>query len=464
MIEQQHAEGSKQPPHWVDNHERCVEGSKRKEGRHSSRSVLTDNSFSGEPQHLPLRLVEGDRRIVRPERELRGEEQPHGAESGCTRRVSRIAFTMRVTETWPFLRLRFGNSLQAKQEMAAACGRILLLLAACCIPDVYVTPLGPAFEDSALNFVSVRGDGGHLHIESLALDLHLTHSASTSQKENTNSSSHFKLLPSIFSERFELISSRGGELTTHDGFAVDRLWMLESNDTLAHVMRDSTDSYHIVLHPIHSDGGSVLHIEPHNASHHHVYRRSDAMRDHAARFPGHLHSYCQEKRATARAPLHRWRREAGGTTCALALVADHRYFDAVGEADVEQTAALMIQAVADANAIYRQTSFGGTTGYGLSVARVLVYTTPSDGPVGAGTYTADAFLNAFTSSQWSEFCLAHIFTYYDFSGILGLAWVGSANSAGGICDTTGRNTGFTTLFCFGERVTNAVAMVVHAHE
>ena len=44
---------------------------------------------------------------------------------------------------------------------------------------------------------------------------------------------------------------------------------------------------------------------------------------------------------------------------------------------------------------------------------------------------------AFAVSDWSDVCLAHLFTYQQFTdGRLGLAYIASTSTAGGICSTT----------------------------
>lgn len=43
---------------------------------------------------------------------------------------------------------------------------------------------------------------------------------------------------------------------------------------------------------------------------------------------------------------------------------------------------------------------------------------------------------AFATSDWSDVCLAHLFTYQQFTdGRLGLAYIASTSTTGGICST-----------------------------
>ncbi|KAK3094401.1 hypothetical protein FSP39_001269 [Pinctada imbricata] len=88
------------------------------------------------------------------------------------------------------------------------------------------------------------------------------------------------------------------------------------------------------------------------------------------------------------------------------------------------------------------------------------------------------FLNLNSLQNHSDFCLAYIFTYRDFTqGTLGLAWVGSpSRNAGGICEkwkqyTEGSqqvykslNTGIVTIVNYGKRVAPRVSQLTFAHE
>ncbi|GAB1599513.1 disintegrin and metalloproteinase domain-containing protein 10 isoform X2 [Argonauta hians] len=87
------------------------------------------------------------------------------------------------------------------------------------------------------------------------------------------------------------------------------------------------------------------------------------------------------------------------------------------------------------------------------------------------------FLNQNSLTSHDDFCLAYIFTYRDFNGgTLGLAWVGSPNTAGGICEKfqpfpegskkveKSLNTGIVTLVNFRQRVPPKVSQLTFAHE
>eukprot|EP00049_Salpingoeca_infusionum_P006381 m.105994 g.105994 ORF g.105994 m.105994 type:complete len:906 (-) comp13291_c0_seq4:613-3330(-) len=146
--------------------------------------------------------------------------------------------------------------------------------------------------------------------------------------------------------------------------------------------------------------------------------------------------------------------------CSVVLVADYKYFEHMGS-DRDATVGAMVAALGRVDQIYRVTDFGGETGIGLSVARVVVYTSASKGPVSGISYSADTFLEQFSTSDWDDACLAHVFTHRDFGSILGLAWVGGQGA--GICSSR-YNVGMTTSLNFGSTVSSAVHTTTLAHE
>lgn len=99
-------------------------------------------------------------------------------------------------------------------------------------------------------------------------------------------------------------------------------------------------------------------------------------------------------------------------------------------------------------------------------------------PTGTGV-TPAAMLNAASQiedlgvvdAKGNALCLGHMFVNYDFSGTLGLAWVGATTGAlGGICDNKKSsqygytNVGFTSALSFGKPVPYAINGLVTAHE
>ena len=97
-------------------------------------------------------------------------------------------------------------------------------------------------------------------------------------------------------------------------------------------------------------------------------------------------------------------------------------------------------------------------GYGFSLRRVHIWESASDptNPVPSAFYSPNDYLETIAQHRhhdWSEYCLVHMLTHRDMDdGVLGLAWVGAPSAMGGICDTGGLNTGFTTGLNFGRNV------------
>ena len=84
------------------------------------------------------------------------------------------------------------------------------------------------------------------------------------------------------------------------------------------------------------------------------------------------------------------------------------------------------------------------------------------------TSNYQAFLEDFgtaggkTPLEHDKFCLAHAFTAADFDdGVLGLAWLGTVCQASG---SNSRNTGMSTDYNFGKKVSYTQAMLVVTHE
>jgi hypothetical protein len=77
--------------------------------------------------------------------------------------------------------------------------------------------------------------------------------------------------------------------------------------------------------------------------------------------------------------------------------------------------------------------------------------------------------------DFTDYCLAHLFTNQDFqNGVIGLAWVGdTSGGSGGLCEVErvntrngdrSLNTGFTTVLNYNRRVPRAVSTITTTHE
>eukprot|EP00055_Hartaetosiga_balthica_P006622 m.21131 g.21131 ORF g.21131 m.21131 type:complete len:1118 (+) comp5328_c0_seq1:47-3400(+) len=171
--------------------------------------------------------------------------------------------------------------------------------------------------------------------------------------------------------------------------------------------------------------------------------------------------------------MQRQRRVDGGQpvsstydTCRVTVVADTRFYSQ-HEQDRSNTVSSMLLHVDVANSVFYNTMFD-TDLYNL---RLFVHEVKiEDGADYVSTSSVNNMLSDFSGYDFSQSCIAHLFTRVDFSGgTLGLAWVGSADPAraGGICHSSARqwlNTGLTSSINYGESVPFATTSLVTSHE
>ena len=157
----------------------------------------------------------------------------------------------------------------------------------------------------------------------------------------------------------------------------------------------------------------------------------------------------------------------------------------------EEILSIIAQHVKAVNRIYGDTEFSAGryrhTGYTFQVNRIKIlndsdcFVKPKN-PFCLNNIDVSNFLNLHSKTDHSDFCLAYVLTYRDFTGgTLGLAWVASASGAsGGICEkyktytenvngihhTAQRslNTGIITFVNYNARVPPKVSQLTLAHE
>nr|XP_032810428.1 disintegrin and metalloproteinase domain-containing protein 17-like isoform X1 [Petromyzon marinus] len=201
-------------------------------------------------------------------------------------------------------------------------------------------------------------------------------------------------------------------------------------------------------------------------------------------------------------------------TCTLLLVADFRFFQAMGRGQQGTTINYLIELVDRVDGIFRGTHWGEqAASVGIQIQEILIHeestvvvggerhynmeAPPSPithglpSPPSLGTtshaWNVSELLRQFSmdvSERASQVCLAHLFTYQDFEdGILGLAYVASptGKTDGGVCSKRtnprdpGRvqeknginvsyNTGLTSTMNYGKTILTKEVELVVAHE
>ena len=173
--------------------------------------------------------------------------------------------------------------------------------------------------------------------------------------------------------------------------------------------------------------------------------------------------------------------------CPLALVADYKFYNEVNDGEEANAINYMIGLIQQIDPLYRRQSLDPDLSeaykeYGFSIKHIEVVTDPDEEDDETSyKYYKDAsylrgvsdLLKNFAYGDWTtKYCLAHLFTSYDFSGgVLGLAYVASPSSSrvGGICtrtyrDSTGRtkhlNVGLTTVQNYGRTLLTSEVVFV----
>ncbi|XP_030640082.1 disintegrin and metalloproteinase domain-containing protein 10 [Chanos chanos] len=172
-------------------------------------------------------------------------------------------------------------------------------------------------------------------------------------------------------------------------------------------------------------------------------------------------------------PVTRSRRtiDQSKTSCLLHLHADHLFFKRYRniETVVGQVSAYM-RAVND---IFDKSEFDGIEVINFRLKSLSVQTEENKtDPLQQTHVGPEKLLSVYSQHDWSQYCLSYLLTNRDFSGVLGLAWVGQTDDWGGICSkpvvekgqNSSRNTGLITLQNFGRYQPPKYVHMTFAHE
>ncbi|KAL5255765.1 hypothetical protein ACHWQZ_G011105 [Mnemiopsis leidyi] len=175
------------------------------------------------------------------------------------------------------------------------------------------------------------------------------------------------------------------------------------------------------------------------------------------------------------------------TRCPLALVADYKFYKDLHDGDEGAAIKYMIGLIQQIDPLFKRQSLDPSGSedfkdYGFSVKYIEVIMEPevNDDPDSyknlADSRQVSALLKNFAFGDWRpDYCLAHLFTNYDFDGgVLGLAYVASASQSrvGGICTKTysvggakkSLNVGLTTGTNYGRTLLQSELVFVTGHE
>eukprot|EP00127_Corallochytrium_limacisporum_P007278 Clim_evm19s246 gene=Clim_evmTU19s246 len=192
----------------------------------------------------------------------------------------------------------------------------------------------------------------------------------------------------------------------------------------------------------------------------------------------------QERREAATGRRQRRQFVANLNTCQLVLKADSLFFENVGEGNFATTVNTVTRWFNGANTIYKSTNFDSDANtdldIGFSIKSIEIFRNSAEDPYSdancAVCSDVNNLLSTFSSENFDDTCLAHLFTYRNFNGVvLGLAWVADADpggNAGGICQRRvntsqgekNLNTGLTSARISNSRVPEMVSIITLSHE
>ncbi|XP_072263072.1 disintegrin and metalloproteinase domain-containing protein 10-like [Pyxicephalus adspersus] len=127
------------------------------------------------------------------------------------------------------------------------------------------------------------------------------------------------------------------------------------------------------------------------------------------------------------------------------------------------------------NAIFEPMNFNGIKyiNFKVKVLNIMQEEKPND-PLNSPYIGIEKLLMLHSTSNWNHVCLSYLLTNRDYSGTLGLAWIGKPGNAGGICskftkmanstEKASLNTGVVTIQKYGQYLPQRVIHITLAHE
>ncbi|XP_018424017.1 PREDICTED: disintegrin and metalloproteinase domain-containing protein 10-like [Nanorana parkeri] len=161
------------------------------------------------------------------------------------------------------------------------------------------------------------------------------------------------------------------------------------------------------------------------------------------------------------------------TSCLLHLKADYYFFRSFRnlQAAIAQIAGYLMAV----NTIFEQVNFNGIKyiNFKVKVLNIMQEEQP-DSPLNSPYIGIEKLLMLHSSSNWNHVCLSYLLTNRDYSGTLGLAWIGRTGNLGGICSKFAKmqnstekaclNTGVVTIQKYGQYLPPRVIHITLAHE
>lgn len=161
------------------------------------------------------------------------------------------------------------------------------------------------------------------------------------------------------------------------------------------------------------------------------------------------------------------------TSCLLHLKADYYFFRSFRnlQAAISQISGYLMAV----NAIFEQVNFNGIKyiNFKIKVLNIMQEEEP-DNPLSSPYIGIEKLLMLHSRNNWNQVCLSYLLTNRDYSGTLGLAWVGRTGNLGGICSKFAKmqnstekaslNTGVVTIQKYGQYLPQRVVHITLAHE